>query len=175
MSDYTFLKPFTFKNQPITLKNRIVIPPMTTRLSFEDGTVTQDEIEYYQKRAGGVGLFITGTANVNPLGKGFEGELSVADDRFIPGLSRLATAMKTGGSKAVLQIFSAGGMSNSKIFAGSNPSVPVRLPRLVLVMKRREPSQLKKLKQPFTISVRQCAGQSKPVLTAWSCTALTPI
>lgn len=118
MSDYTFLKPFTFKNQPITLKNRIVIPPMTTRLSFEDGTVTQDEIEYYQKRAGGVGLFITGTANVNPLGKGFEGELSVADDRFIPGLSRLATAMKTGGSKAVLQIFSAGRMSNSKILRG---------------------------------------------------------
>ncbi|EGF48095.1 NADH-dependent flavin oxidoreductase, partial [Lacticaseibacillus rhamnosus MTCC 5462] len=35
MSDYTFLKPFTFKNQPITLKNRIVIPPMTTRLSLK--------------------------------------------------------------------------------------------------------------------------------------------
>ena len=121
MSDYAFLKPFTFKNQAITLKNRIVIPPMTTRLSFEDGTVTQDEIEYYQKRAGGVGLFITGTANVNPLGKGFEGELSVADDRFIPGLSRLATAMKTGGSKAVLQIFSAGRMSNSKILRGQQP------------------------------------------------------
>ena len=42
MSGYHFLKPFTFKHQTITLKNRIVIPPMTTRLSFEDGTVTRD-------------------------------------------------------------------------------------------------------------------------------------
>ena len=88
MSGYHFLKPFTFKHQTITLKNRIVIPPMTTRLSFEDGTVTRDEIRYYQQRAGGVGMFITGTANVNALGKGFEGELSVADDRFIPGFEQ---------------------------------------------------------------------------------------
>lgn len=121
MSDYSFLKPFIFKHQAIQLKNRIVIPPMTTRLSFEDGTVTSDEIRYYQERAGGVGLFITGTANVNPLGKGFEGELSVADDRFIPGLSKLAAAMKTGGTKAVLQIFSAGRMSSSKILRGEQP------------------------------------------------------
>ena len=121
MSGYHFLKPFTFKHQTITLKNRIVIPPMTTRLSFEDGTVTRDEIRYYQQRAGGVGMFITGTANVNALGKGFEGELSVADDRFIPGLSKLAAAMKTGGTKAILQIFSAGRMSNSKILRGEQP------------------------------------------------------
>ncbi|MFR1545288.1 MAG: NADH-dependent flavin oxidoreductase, partial [Lacticaseibacillus sp.] len=59
MSGYHFLKRFTFKHQTITLKNRIVIPPMTTRLSFEDGTVTRDEIRYYQQRAGGVGMFIT--------------------------------------------------------------------------------------------------------------------
>ncbi|HAJ54650.1 MAG TPA: NADH-dependent flavin oxidoreductase, partial [Lactobacillus sp.] len=72
MSEYSFLKPFTFKHQAIQLKNRVVIPPMTTRLSFEDGIVTSDEIRYYQERAGGVGLFITGTANVNPLGKGFD-------------------------------------------------------------------------------------------------------
>lgn len=31
MSGYHFLKRFTFKHQTITLKNRIVIPPMTTR------------------------------------------------------------------------------------------------------------------------------------------------
>ncbi|HAJ54649.1 MAG TPA: NADH-dependent flavin oxidoreductase, partial [Lactobacillus sp.] len=54
-------------------------------------------------------------------GKGFEGELSVADDRFIPGLSKLAAAMKTGGTKAILQIFSAGRMSSSKILRGEQP------------------------------------------------------
>lgn len=119
MTSYQFLKPFTFKNKGITLKNRIVIPPMTTRLSFEDGTVTRDEIAYYAQRAGGAGLFITGVSNVNPLGKGFEGELSVSDDSFIPRLSELAAAMKINGTKAVLQIFSAGRMSDSKILRGN--------------------------------------------------------
>lgn len=121
MTSYAFLKPFTFKKKGITLKNRIVIPPMTTRLSFEDGTVTKDEIAYYAQRSGGAGLFITGVANINSLGKGFEGELSVADDSFIPRLSQLAAAMKSNGTKAILQIFSAGRMSNSKILRGEQP------------------------------------------------------
>lgn len=121
MTEYTFLQPYNFKNKAVQLKNRIVIPPMTEQLSFEDGTVTSDEIAYYAQHTGGAGLFITATANVNALGKGFEGELSIADDRFIPSLSRLAAAMKQNGTKAVIQIFSAGRMSNSKILRGEQP------------------------------------------------------
>lgn len=121
MPNYKFLEPFTFANKAVTLKNRVVIPPMTERMSFEDGVVTSDEIAYYAKRAGGVGMFITGVANVNALGKGFEGELSVADDKCLPQLEKLAAAMKQGGTKAILQIFSAGRMTNSKILRGRQP------------------------------------------------------
>ena len=106
MSTYQFLKPYTLPTKGITLKNRIVIPPMTECMAMEDGAVSRDEIAYYQQRAGGAGLFITAVANVNAVGKGFEGELSIADDKFIPGLTRLASAMKQGGSKAVIQILS---------------------------------------------------------------------
>ncbi|PAK68692.1 oxidoreductase, partial [Staphylococcus haemolyticus] len=80
-----------------------------------------DELKYLQMRAGGVGLFISPVANVSENGKGFEGELSITDDRFIPGLTKVASAMKLGGSKAVLQIFHAGRMSNSKILRGAQP------------------------------------------------------
>lgn len=121
MSDYQFLKPFTLPQKHIVLKNRVVIPPMTERMAFEDGTVTSDEIAYYAQRADGVGLFISAVANVNSLGKGFEGELSIADDRFIPGLAKLASAMKKGGAKAVIQIFSAGRMTNSRVLRGEQP------------------------------------------------------
>ena len=34
--------------------------PMTTRMSYYDGTVTGDEIAYYGMRTGAVGMFITG-------------------------------------------------------------------------------------------------------------------
>lgn len=55
--------------------------PMTEMSSFEDGSITNDEIDYFRMRAGGPGMIITGCANVNDLGKGFEGELSVAHEK----------------------------------------------------------------------------------------------
>ena len=121
MTKYSFLQPYTFENKNITLKNRVVIPPMTERMSFEDGTVTSDETAYYAQHTGGAGMFITAVANVNSLGKGFEGELSIADDRFLPGLSDLASSIKKNGTKAIIQIFSAGRMSSTAILRGKQP------------------------------------------------------
>ena len=121
MTKYSFLQPYTFENKNITLKNRVVIPPMTERMSFEDGTVTSDETAYYAQHTGGAGMFITAVANVNSLGKGFEGELSIADDRFLPGLSDLASSIKKNGTKAIIQIFSAGRISSTAILRGKQP------------------------------------------------------
>lgn len=120
MSDYKFLAPYTFKNG-VTVKNRVVIPPMTECMSFADGSVSSDECRYFSLHTGGAGMFITGCANVNQEGKGFEGELGVYDDKFIPGLTRLANAMKQNGTKAILQVFSAGRMSTTAILRGKQP------------------------------------------------------
>lgn len=113
-------EPLTFK-RGLTIKNRVVIPPMTTRMSYFDGVVTNDEIQYYAMRTGEVGLFITGVANIQPNGLGWTGELGVYDDKFIPGLSKLAAAMKQGGTKAILQIFHAGRMTNRRTLGGEQP------------------------------------------------------
>lgn len=118
--DYKFMQPYTFNNKDITLQNRIVMAPVTTKASYYDGQVTNDEVEYYRMRSG-VGMLITGVANVDDDGKGFEGELSVADDRFIPGLTRVANAIHENGSKAILQIFSAGRKTDSAILRGHQP------------------------------------------------------
>ena len=130
MTKYSFLQPYTFENKNITLKNRVVIPPMTERMSFEDGTVTSDETAYYAQHTGGVGMFITAVANVNSLGKGFEGELSIADDRFLPGLSDLASSIKKNGTKAIIQIFSAGRMSSTAILRGKQPVSASAIPAI---------------------------------------------
>jgi len=98
-----------------------VIPPMTEEMSFANGEVTRDELRYYHIHSGGAGMYITGTSNVNPLGKGFEGELSSDDDKFIPSLTELAAAMHKDGTKAILQIFSAGRMSTTTILRGHQP------------------------------------------------------
>lgn len=117
---YNFQQDFSFKNG-VTLKNRVIMSPTTTMSSFYDGHVTNDEIDFYGARAGGVGMIIGEVANVIAGGKGFEGELSIANDTDIEGLSRLANAMKRNGTKAVLQIFHAGRKSNDSILRGNQP------------------------------------------------------
>ena len=119
MTEYQFMKPYTFANGT-RLQNRIVMAPVTTQSSFFDGTVSNDEVKFYQMRSG-VGMIIAEVANINKEGKGFEGELSVAEDRFIPGLSKLANAIHLKGSKAVLQIFDAGRKTNRQILRGIQP------------------------------------------------------
>lgn len=111
---------FTF-SRGLTVKNRIVIPPMTTKMSYYDGVVTNDEIEYYRLHSGDVGMFITGAVNVQEDGKGWEGELGGYDDKFIPGLTKLASAIKTNGTKAIMQIFHGGRMTDSSVLRGVQP------------------------------------------------------
>lgn len=120
MSAYSFLNPFQFENG-VTLKNRIVMSPMTTMTSFYNGMISSDEINYYKARAAGPGMVITAVANVDELGKGFEGELSVASDAMLPGLTRLANTIHEQGTKAVLQIFHAGRKSTRQILRGNQP------------------------------------------------------
>lgn len=92
----------------ITLRNRVVMAPMTTWSGNPDGTVADVEIDWMRRRAGGVGMVLTGCTHVQANGIGFTDEFAAYDDRFLPGLTRLAEAAKSGGALAVLQIFHAG-------------------------------------------------------------------
>lgn len=94
--------------QGITLRNRVVMAPMTTWSANDDRTISDQEDAYYRRRVKGVGLVITGCSHVSPSGIGFTDEFASYDDRFIPSLRRLADAAKSGGARAVLQIFHAG-------------------------------------------------------------------
>ncbi|MGI4849671.1 MAG: NADH-dependent flavin oxidoreductase [Janthinobacterium lividum] len=89
-------------------KNRVVMAPMTTWASNDDGTVSDEEEAYYRCRAQDVGLVITGCTHVQANGVGFTGEFAAFDDVFIPSLRKLAMAAKSGGAPAILQIFHAG-------------------------------------------------------------------
>lgn len=100
-------EPFTF-NKGITLKNRVVMSPMTTWSSNDDYTISDEEVAYYKKRVNGVGLVITGCTHVLPNGIGFTHEFAGYNDSFIHSLKKLADAAKSGGAPAILQLFHAG-------------------------------------------------------------------
>ena len=101
------MESFTFKNG-VTLRNRVVMAPMTTWASNDDYTISDEELNYYKKRVTGVGMVITGCTRVQPNGIGFANEFAAYDDSFIPSLRKLAEAAKSGGAQAILQIFHAG-------------------------------------------------------------------
>lgn len=116
---------------PVKLKNRIVMPPMTTRLADAGGMVTEASIAWYAARAhGGAGLVTVEMASVEPAGKHRACELGVSDDRFIPGLTRLARAIHDGGAKASIQIGHAGGHTRRDI-CGEQPVAPSAVPHFV--------------------------------------------
>lgn len=111
---------YTFKSG-VTVANRTFMAPMTTKMSFYNGVITEDECGYYHQRAGEVGAIITGAANVQPNGKCWEGELSVENDHMIKGLSQLASAIHVGHTKAILQIFHGGRRTTKAILRGVQP------------------------------------------------------
>ncbi|MDR6123400.1 2,4-dienoyl-CoA reductase-like NADH-dependent reductase (Old Yellow Enzyme family) [Bacillus sp. SLBN-46] len=98
---------FTFRSG-VSLKNRIVMAPMTNFSSNQDGTVTDAEVTYYARRSGGVGMVITACTYVTANGKGFQGEFGGDRDELIPSLRQLASGIKDQGAKAILQIFHGG-------------------------------------------------------------------
>ena len=75
---------------PVEIKNRIVMPPMTTRTADDEGFVTEDSIAYYMARVrGGTGLITVEMASPEKAGRHRRREVGIYDDRFVPGLTRL--------------------------------------------------------------------------------------
>lgn len=99
--------PYTLPNG-VTLKNRIVIAPMTHWSSNPDGSVSEVELKYYARRSSGVSAVITACAYVQPNGKAFHGQFAVDRDEMIPGLRKVAKAIQEQGAKAILQIHHGG-------------------------------------------------------------------
>lgn len=118
-----FTEEYTFKNN-LQLKNRIIMAPMTTQMSFYDGVITKDELDYYRMRSKDLGAVITAAASVSKNGKGWDGQLGVYDDKHIPGLAELASAIQINGSKAFLQLYHGGRMTHSSVLKGKQPVAP---------------------------------------------------
>lgn len=87
----------------LTLKNRVMFPPLTTNYEERDGSIGDQSLHFYQRLAkGGVGYVVVGdVAPVNtatPTPK-------LCDDRQIPAYRRLAQALHAYDCKLGLQVF----------------------------------------------------------------------
>lgn len=95
----------------LVAKNRIKYAATETNFPFGDGYVNEKEVAYMEAQAiGGAGIVTTQGAYPDPRGegKGFKGMMAIYDDRFIPGLERIASVIKKHGALSCLQILHCG-------------------------------------------------------------------
>lgn len=137
MNEWKLLEPV--KVGTMSLRNRIVMPPMCTRLAAPDGSVTKRMIDYYSERArGGVGMIIVEYSWIDEKeSRAAISQLSVHSDHMITGLGELAEAIKVHGAGAVLQICHAGRQTTSAIM-GKQPVAPSAVPCKFLRVMPRE-------------------------------------
>jgi len=107
----------------LSLKNRIVMPPMANDLASIRGEVTVPLIAHYTRRAAGVGLVIVEHSYVAKDGKLSSKQLGIYDDTLINGLANLAESIHAKGTPVCIQINHAGRRASSSI-CGSHPVAP---------------------------------------------------
>lgn len=112
----------------ITVRNRMVMPPMGTNYASDDGFVTERLVRYYEARAeGGTGLIIVEIAAVAPEGKAITHQIGIWADKFIPGLRYLAESIRKHGARAAIQLHHAGRQTTFQT-TGYQPVAPSEIP-----------------------------------------------
>jgi 2,4-dienoyl-CoA reductase-like NADH-dependent reductase (Old Yellow Enzyme family) len=101
------------------MPNRMALAPLTNLQSHDDGCLSEDEFAWLVKRAaGGFGMVMTCAATAHPLGKGFPRQLGVHDDAHLPGLERLARALRADGAVSSVQLQHSGMRSPRELIPG---------------------------------------------------------
>jgi 2,4-dienoyl-CoA reductase-like NADH-dependent reductase (Old Yellow Enzyme family) len=111
----------------LSIRNRIIMAPMSNSTCDEEGYITDRTIEHYVEKArGGAGLIIVSFASVMANARGSKHHVALHDDIFIPGLRKLTSAVKQYDARVALQFGHAGAPSRPMRLAGFKPGEQVR-------------------------------------------------
>ena len=107
----------------LKLENRIYMPAMHLGMA-QEFEVTDQIVAFYARRAKGApGMICVGYATVDEL-SGNTQNIGAHDDKFLPGLTRLASAIRDNGSMSAVQLNHAGRYNFSFFLNGKQPVAP---------------------------------------------------
>jgi 2,4-dienoyl-CoA reductase (NADPH2) len=107
----------------VRVRNRICMPAMNLNYC-DEYRVTDRLVEFYAERArGGVGMLVTGCATVDERSGGHH-FMGAHDDAFVPGLRRVAHAVRAEGAAAFVQLNHLGRYAPSATIDGRQPCAP---------------------------------------------------
>ncbi|MDG6895747.1 NADH-dependent flavin oxidoreductase [Volucribacter amazonae] len=111
-------------NNGVTIKNRLVVAPMTHYGSHSDGSISEQERRFLAHRATDFGMFITAATLVSLEGKAFVGQPYACQESDLASLQQQANIIKQQGAKAILQIHHGGDQALPQLLAGQSPVSP---------------------------------------------------
>lgn len=143
----------------LMVPNRIKYAATEDNLNAHDGFVTESGIAYMRERAKGVvgGLcFMQGVyMDEKRQGQGYVGQAAAWDDKFIPGLKKIADVIHEAKAVAGFQLMDCGRVGAVEVAHGHGPSgVPQRL-RIFKPMKEMTHAEVKEMIQQHVDAARR--------------------
>ncbi|MFP4430555.1 MAG: hypothetical protein ACLFPV_04850 [Spirochaetaceae bacterium] len=112
----------------VSLRNRIVMPPMVIWRADESAEVTDAHRRHYRQSSPGCGMVIVEATTVSPEGRLAATQLGIFEDRHVSGLRSLAEIIREASALPGIQLNHAGGKTNPEKTYGATPLVPSVLP-----------------------------------------------
>ncbi len=116
----------------LEIRNRIKYASTETNFNYRDGYVSDKEVGYMEAQArGGAGIVTSQGAYTEPggEGKGYVGMMAIWDDKFIPGLKKIADVIRKHDAVSCLQLMHCGRVGGIELPYTFGPSnVPQKLP-----------------------------------------------
>ncbi|MCL6416933.1 alkene reductase [Aestuariirhabdus sp. Z084] len=100
---------------PFTLKNRIVLPPLTRSRSSQPGDIANDLMaEYYAQRSG-AGFMVTEGTQIEPRGQGYAWTPGIYSPAQIEGWKKVTSAVHAKGGVIFAQLWHVGRVSHTSL------------------------------------------------------------
>ncbi|WP_324027043.1 alkene reductase [Maribacter sp. BPC-D8] len=112
-----------YKIGSLTLKNKIVMAPLTRSRSNSDGIPSDLNVEYYKQRAS-AGLIIAEATAISKNSLGYINAPSIYSQEHIKGWKKITDGVHKEGGIIFLQMFHVGRVTHSDFFDGELPIAP---------------------------------------------------
>ncbi|MBJ9977858.1 alkene reductase [Pseudomonas sp. S75] len=100
---------------PYTLKNRIVLPPLTRSRSSQPGNIPNDLMATYYRQRAGAGFMVTEGTQIEPRGQGYAWTPGIHSPEQIQGWRKVTDAVHAQGGIIFAQLWHVGRVSHTSL------------------------------------------------------------
>jgi N-ethylmaleimide reductase len=108
---------------PYTLKNRIVLPPLTRSRSTQPGNIANDLMANYYAQRAGAGFMVTEGTQIEPRGQGYAWTPGIYSQDQIEGWKKVTKAVHDQGGIIFAQLWHVGRVSHTSLQPGGTAPV----------------------------------------------------